>query len=48
MLGGAAEGALLVLNVRPSASLEMAAGLVAVVTVAAAGAVRHQAAWQSA
>ncbi len=48
MLGGAIVGALLVLHVRPSASLEVAAGLVAVVTLATAGVIRHQAAWQSA
>jgi uncharacterized membrane protein YoaK (UPF0700 family) len=48
MLGGAVVGALLVLHVRPSASLEVAAGLVAVVTLATAGVIRHQAAWQSA
>jgi uncharacterized membrane protein YoaK (UPF0700 family) len=48
MLGGAVVGALLVLHVRPSASLEVAAGLVAVVTVATASVIRQKAAWQSA
>jgi uncharacterized membrane protein YoaK (UPF0700 family) len=48
MLGGAVVGALLVIHVRPSASLEVAVGLLAVVTLATAGVIRHQAAWQSA
>jgi uncharacterized membrane protein YoaK (UPF0700 family) len=48
MLGGAAAGALLVDQVRPSAALEVAAGLVAAVTLASIAAARRQTTWQSA
>ncbi len=48
MLGGAAVGALLVDKVRPSASLEIALGLVMAVTVATWAVTRRAAAWQPA
>jgi uncharacterized membrane protein YoaK (UPF0700 family) len=48
MLAGAAAGALLVDHVRPSAPLEIAAGLVALITLATLGATRREAVWQSA
>jgi uncharacterized membrane protein YoaK (UPF0700 family) len=46
MLGGAAVGALIVDQVRPSASLEVALGLVAAATLATLVAIRREAAWQ--
>jgi uncharacterized membrane protein YoaK (UPF0700 family) len=47
MLGGAVAGALLVLHVRPSAALGVAAALLALVAALSAGAARHPADWQS-
>jgi uncharacterized membrane protein YoaK (UPF0700 family) len=47
MLAGAVSGALLVEHVRPSAALEVAVGLVAVVVVVAMSAWRHPAEWGS-
>ena len=47
MLAGAVLGAVLVDRVRPSAALEVAAGLLAVVTLAGVMAMRGQGAWRS-
>jgi uncharacterized membrane protein YoaK (UPF0700 family) len=46
MLGGAAAGAWLVLQVSPAAALGLAAALLAVVTAGAAAAARHPGAWR--
>jgi hypothetical protein len=48
MIGGAVLGAVLVDRVRPSAALEVAAGLIAVVTLAAGRATRREGTWRSA
>jgi uncharacterized membrane protein YoaK (UPF0700 family) len=48
MLAGAVLGAVLVDHVRPSAALEVAAGLIAAVAVVSRRATRHAAAWQAA
>jgi uncharacterized membrane protein YoaK (UPF0700 family) len=48
MLGGAILGAILIDHVRPSAALEVAAGLIALVTFATMRATRLEATWQSA